>query len=339
MLLVANPAAQSGRNEERIAEARSLLDAAALDHDFLSTLPEPGRTVVAIREALAARPYRMLVAMGGDGTIADVARGLLAAGKGRELPLGLLPTGTANDLGRSFGLTSQPEQLRRNVDVLATAHETDLDAGLLTAFDDEGRELARELFFDSAGWGFTPRALRMRNQERAKVASIPVLREVYRHELLYAATALRAFGETWLEDGKFDVEVVADGERRRWEGLLDLVVKGPRVYAGMWVLDPTAQHDDGRFEVVPFAGRRDFLSKALIALDHSGAVAGDLQDLGLEHSEGLRAATIELRFSPRTPGAEVLAQVDGEEFDAGAPGRWARTTIQVLPRALRLVVP
>ena len=38
-LLVGNPAAQSGRNEERIGEARSLLDHAAIAHDFLPTEP------------------------------------------------------------------------------------------------------------------------------------------------------------------------------------------------------------------------------------------------------------------------------------------------------------
>jgi len=333
-LLVANPAAQSGRNEERIAEARSLLDAAAIDHDFLATLAEPGKTAAAVRKALRAKPCRMVIAMGGDGTIADVARGLVTARMGRKVPLGLLPTGTANDIGKSFGLSSHESQLSRNVDVLAVGNETDFDAGLLCALDAQGREIAQELFFDSAGWGFAPRALRMRNEERRMVAGIPIVREFYRDHLLYAATALKTFGESYLEDTKFDVEVVADGVRKRWEGLNDLVVKGPRIYAGMWVLDPEARHDDGLFEVIPFAGRRDWLSKALMCLDHTGSLADDLQEFGLEHAQGLKGARIELTFHMRDAGKPLPAQVDGEEFVASRAVR-----IDVLHKAIRLVIP
>ena len=332
-LLVANPAAQSGRNQERIERARGLLEKAGIAHDLLATEPE-GRTAASVRKALREKGYRMAIAMGGDGTIAEVARGLIASGQAREVPLGLLPTGTANDIGKSFGLDSSEASLERNVGSLSAGAETDLDAGLLCALDDAGQEIRQELFVDSVGWGFGPRILRTRNQERRAVESIPLVRELYRDHLLYAASAVRALGESYLSDDKFDVDVVADGKRHRWRGLNDLVVKGPRVYAGHWVLDPDSRHDDGLFEVVPFAGRRDWLSKALLYLDHSGGLEEDLHELGLRHHEGLRAARIELTLRPHAPRQPVPAQVDGEEFPSSP-----RVRVEVLPRALRLIVP
>jgi diacylglycerol kinase family enzyme len=269
--------------------------------------------------------------MGGDGTISEVARGLITSGLARQVPLGLLPTGTANDIGHSFGLSSSESALERNVDVLAVGAEVDLDAGLLTAQTLSGQR--QELFVDSVGFGFGPRILRMRNQERRLVEGIPIVRELYRDHLLYAASAVKALGESYLADDKFDVQVVADGKRLAWKNLNDLVIKGPRIYAGLWVLDPESRSDDGLFEVVPFSGRRDWLSKALLYLDHSGELEADLKELGISHSQGLRAARIEVTLTPHERG-QVPAQVDGEEFPSAD-----RFLVEVLPRALRLVVP
>ena len=332
-LLVANAAAQSGRNAERIARARELLDRAGLAHHFLPTEPE-GRTSAAVCDALETKRYSRAIAMGGDGTISDVARGLLASGLASEIALGILPTGTANDVGHSFGLESSAQALERNVEVIRAGHETGFDVSRLTAMDEEGRELRTELFVDSAGWGLGPKALRMRNEERRLVESIPVVRHLYRDHLVYASAALKAFAESYLSETKFDVDVVADGKKRRWKGLTDLVVKSPRIYAGLWVFDPTSRHDDGLVEVMPFAGRRDWLSKALLFLDHSGALAQDAQEVGLEHAQMIRASRLELTFRPRAGGGSVAAQVDGEEFQ-----QMSRVRIEVLKRALRLIVP
>jgi YegS/Rv2252/BmrU family lipid kinase len=55
---------------------------------------EPG-----LRDAEAARPDRLVVA-GGDGTVGPVAE---LAGR-LDVPLGVIPTGTANDFARAYGL-------------------------------------------------------------------------------------------------------------------------------------------------------------------------------------------------------------------------------------------
>lgn len=333
-LLVANPAAQSGRNEDRIAVARELLDRAAIAHEFLATLPE-GRTAAAVAAALKEGGCSLAIAMGGDGTLSEVARGLVDARLARKIPLGVLPTGTANDVGRSFGLGASEAALERNVDVLRAGHETDLDAARLSLLDDAGAASREHLFVDSAGWGMIPHALRMRNADRRIVEGIPIVREVYRDHLLYATSLFKALGETYLTDVKFDVDVLADGERLTWKNLTDLVVKNQRLWAGLWVLDPDSRHDDGLLDVIPFAGRRDFLSKALMYLDPTGSLSKDLAEAGLDHLPGLRAARLELTFRPRRAGRGLLdAQVDGEEFPSAR-----RVRVEALPRALRLIIP
>jgi diacylglycerol kinase family enzyme len=316
VLLVANPTAQSGRNAERIASARSLLDAAGLAHALLPTLPAGG-TIAAVRDALLAGPWTMVVAMGGDGTFSEVARGLHASGRAEQVALGMLPTGTANDQGKSFGLSADPAELARNVAVLAAGHETRLDAGRLTALDADGAAVEEALFFDSAGWGLSPRVLALRNEDRRVIEEMPVVRDVFRDHLVYAGALLRTFAESYIEDDRFTALVKTEHGTERWEGLSDLVVKGTRVYGG-----------------IPFAGRRDWLSKGMVHLETTGALASALAEVGVTHSRGVRAASIALRFDARPGALALAAQIDGEEFPATPSVR-----IEVLPRALRLVVP
>ncbi len=88
--------------------------------------------------------------------------------------------------------------------------------------------------------------LRERNAEREAVARIPILRDVYRDQLVYAGTLLRVFLDSYIVTDKFDVDVIADGKSFELTGLTDLIVKGTRIYGGAWVFDRHALHDDGK---------------------------------------------------------------------------------------------
>ena len=51
--------------------------------------------------------FSALVAVGGDGTLNQMVNGMLARDDGKRLPVGIIPTGYANDFARSLGLTSE----------------------------------------------------------------------------------------------------------------------------------------------------------------------------------------------------------------------------------------
>ena len=109
VLLVGNPTAQSGKNQERIERAARLLEKRGFRVELLATRPN-GLTTADVRERLAHEPFEIVVYMGGDGTFREVAAGLYESSKVGSVPLGMLPTGTANDQGRSFG--SRPAKRR-----------------------------------------------------------------------------------------------------------------------------------------------------------------------------------------------------------------------------------
>jgi diacylglycerol kinase family enzyme len=328
-LLVGNPTAQSGKNQERIDEALQLLRAEGIPADFLSTLPD-GKTVEAVRAAVEAKRYAVVVAMGGDGTFREVAAGLYASSRREEVALGMLPTGTANDQGRSFGLLAGKGALELNVSVLRAAHETRLDVGVYR----EGGASKAEYFFDSCGWGLSARVLAQRNKDRAVVEQLGPLKELYRDQAVYAGAFLKTFFESYVVDDKFRVVATLDGQRVELDGLTDLIVKNTRVYAGAWVFDETSRHDDGIFELVPFVGKLDWTSKAIRDLEVVPLNEEMLEQVGLEHSKTLRASTMDLELYAPEGGVPLAAQLDGEEWPAHP-----RVRIEVAARGLRLIVP
>jgi diacylglycerol kinase family enzyme len=330
LLLVGNPTAQSGQNRERIELALGFFAAAGVRAELLPTLPG-GATQGAVRDALEAGAYRTVVAMGGDGTFREVAAGLYACRRRDDVALGMLPTGTANDQGKSFGLGASPAALERNVAVVCAGRETRLDVGVLRA---GGPGAAPDYFFDSAGWGLSARVLARRNLDRAAVEAFGPLKEFYRDHAVYAGALLRTLLESYVTDDKFRATATLDGRPLALEGLTDLVVKNTRVYAGAWVLDRSSRHDDGAFELVPFRGRRDWASKAIVDLDGNPVTEEMLNQVGIEHSKPIRASSFELELSAPDGGAPLAAQLDGEEWPASP-----RVRIDVDPRALRLIVP
>lgn len=329
-LLVANPTAQSGRAQKQIDEALVILKGAGIAADLVATQPE-GKTIAAVQEALTAGSYRVVIAMGGDGTFREVAAGLYTSGRREDVVLGMLPTGTANDQGRSFGLEHDEDALERNIDVIRAGRETRLDVGIYRAGDENA---PADYFFDSCGWGLSARVLAQRNKDRAAVEALGPLKELYRGQAVYAGAFLKKFLESYVIDDKFRVVGSLDGQRLELDGLTDLIVKNTRVYASAWVLDDTAHHDDGIFELVPFVGKLDWTSKAIRDLDVVPLNEGMLEDIGLEHSKTLRASTMDLTFVEHEGGAPLATQLDGEEWPADH-----HVHIQVVKQGLRLIVP
>jgi diacylglycerol kinase family enzyme len=65
----------------------------------------------AAADAACSARFDAVIAAGGDGTVHDVASGLL----GSPVPLGIIPMGTANVFAREIGLPSSPDHIARTL--------------------------------------------------------------------------------------------------------------------------------------------------------------------------------------------------------------------------------
>jgi len=325
-LLVGNPSAQSGEAARSIARAAELLAARGIDVRVLHTEPE-GRTPGLVARVIAERPPAAVLSLGGDGTFNEVARGILESG--RDVPMGLFPMGTANDQGKSFGIAAGPASLEAQADIVARGHVRRIDVGKIRALAGD-TVVAEGTFFDSASFGLAPDVLAARNRDREDVKQIPLLAMLYRDQAVYVGAALDRVLGSFVEPMKFDAVVDTDGVEQPFRGLTDLAVNATHLFAAEWVLERRAEPDDGLFELVTVASRREWLER----------VVGDLaknpfrpEALGLALPAHRAASRFSLRFY--RPGREgVASQIDGEEWVAGD-----HFEIAVLPRALALIVP
>lgn len=332
-LLVGNPASRQGRGAERIGLARELMSRRGLAHELRSTDPDGG-TAEMVAAAIIDEGFETVVCLGGDGTFNQVAKGVCLSGASERVRIGLLPSGTANDQGKSFGLSAKPKELERNVDVLAEGHETRLDVGEVEARADNGTVLRRDLFFDSLGWGLSAAILQFRNRELDTVKSIPVWRDMYRDHMVYIRAAVRELALNWVTRDRFTAEIEVDGEVHVLGDLTDMVVSNTLLYAGEWMIAPEAGHDDGKLEIATFRGTRDWTSKLIVSHKRVPLTEEMLNRIGVSHSPILQGSSLQVQILRPNVDKRLPSQIDGEEFVQSD-----HFGITVHERLLRLIVP
>lgn len=190
-----------------------------------------------IAEELAGDPGEIVVVAGGDGTVGRVAFALA----GREVPIAVLPLGTANNVARHLGLDADP---RRVVAGLRGGRRRRLDLGRASGPD------GQRPFLEGVGIGLFARRLEAasRGEEPTDFAS---RRDELRHDLrvlLATLDRLRPDELTLRLDG-----VDLSGRYLLVEALnLDAV--GPRLS-----LAPDADPGDGQLDLVlvPAERRRE----------------------------------------------------------------------------------
>jgi len=325
-LLVVNRTARSGAAAARVEAALEALAEVGVRALRMET-SAGGGTVDAVAERLREGAWAGVLAMGGDGTFHEVANGLLRSG--RSLPFGLLPAGTGNNQARSLAIPL--DDLRAAAAIIAAGRTVPLDGAWVQAWDDFGERVGEAWSFDSIGFGFSARALHFRFEDKARVEQVPVLKDVWRDELVYAGATARALLGAYVEDHRFDAEVRSEDGTTLYENLHDLIVNNTRTYARAWVLDPTGAHDDGLFELLPVRGLDDWAAHAVVNLD--GSPLRDWFDVGPDPTL-VRGARFDITLFDRPLEPPIPMQVDGEPWPAAR-----RVRVAVRKGALEVLAP
>jgi len=88
-------------------------------------LAHPTKEAVPIAKKAVKNGYSTVIAMGGDGTISAVIRGIA----GSKVHLGIIAAGTENDIATSLGI---PPELKEACALIASDHTRDLDLGIIS---------------------------------------------------------------------------------------------------------------------------------------------------------------------------------------------------------------
>jgi len=221
MIVVFNPTA-GRRRQGRLRDMLAALAARGVVAEVRETAAPGDATRIA--RAAAAAGAGLVVAAGGDGTIAEVAEGLQAT----SAQLGILPLGTANVLAHELALPQRPDALAA---LLAGGAPRWLRPGRARFADGSTR-----LFVQMLGLGF----------DAAVVAGLDLRLKRRLGRGAYVLQSLRELPRYPFPP----CQVLLDGQAH--DAASVIVTKG-RLYAGQYLLAPAARPDAPGFHVALFA--------------------------------------------------------------------------------------
>ncbi|NLY77110.1 MAG: diacylglycerol kinase family lipid kinase [Tissierellia bacterium] len=153
ILFIVNPIAGGGRTRSLIPMIDEKMQEKEVDYKIVLTSGPKDATLLA-REYLD-RGYEKIVAVGGDGTVNEVALGVVDYGRGS---LAIIPSGTGNDLARSLNI---PQEADKAIDLILNGQEKSIDIG---AVNDK-------FFFNIASIGFDAETVKTNEKVKHKVKS------------------------------------------------------------------------------------------------------------------------------------------------------------------------
>ncbi len=220
-VIIVNPTAGRGRAGREIEAVKGLL--AESGHSWAWCVTKAAGDAERMAREAAQEGVPLVVAMGGDGTVYEVANGVL----GSETALGLIPFGTGNDLARTLGLFGDTPCACRT---LTEGRTLALDVGVM---EGQGTGGPRR-FLVVAGTGFVADVAATVNRGVKFLSGAAAY-------VWGAVTTLRRFTP-------FHLTLTVDGETMETEAMFLAVANTPLTGGGMR-LCPGACVDDGVLEV------------------------------------------------------------------------------------------
>lgn len=298
-VFLVNPASANGSTGRRWPELARRAAAAGLEGATLFS-ERQGHLAELAREA-ALDGAELLVVVGGDGSVNEVANGL--AGLGRQPEVAIVPRGTGWDFSRTFGI---PRKVDDAVHVALEGDVRTIDVGRVSYRAWDGSD-ATASFANVASAGMSG-AIAKRANETSKALG-------GKASYLWATFAVFSGWEAT------EIEVVVDDVRRTGR-MFDVVVANGRFFGGGLQICPEAQPDDGLFDVLTIG---DVTKRDLVQ-----TMPKMYRGTHLPHpkAELLRGSSVTVTSETPLP-----IELDGEQ-----PGT-TPVTFEVAAAALRLRVP
>lgn len=255
---------------------------------------------------------KFIIACGGDGTINEVANGILDSGK--DVELGVLPSGTGGDFRRSIQM---PESSRDAALALKNGRTRTIDVGRIT-FQNFNDETETRYFLNVSSFGLAASII-----DRVKTSTslnwLPL--DAIRGPASFALSTLQEVFE--LETIQLLVRI--DGRKEKPLVSVNFCVANARYFGGGMMIAPEAKLADGFLDVINVGD----INSARILLHALSLYRGT--HLDLPEVKGILAKRIEVR--PQDEKKEVDIEIDGE-----LPGKLP-AIYEVVPNALKLCVP
>lgn len=309
-LIIVNPKSAAGSTESRWAKIASDLAShfGAFQVEFTR---KQGDGITLAKEA-AERGVKFIIACGGDGTINEVANGILESGKDAEL--GVLPSGTGGDFRRTLEMPSSAREAAKGLREGVTKK---IDVGHLTFVSHENKEISR-YFLNVSSFGLSASIIE-RVKTKNKLEWLPG--ELLRGKATFALSTLQEV----LELEYVTVRVKIDDQPEKSLNTINFAVANSRFFGGGMKIAPDAKLNDGFFDIINIGD----IKTAKVLLNAYKLYNGT----HLELKEVKTTLAKKIEVSPADQKQIILLETDGE-----LPGRLP-AIFEIVPDALKVRVP
>jgi len=295
-VVIVNPASAGGGTGEAWPQVAS--DLRSHFGSFRVLFTKKRGDAAALAGEAARKGAKLIIACGGDGTVSEVANGILSSGK--DVELGILPSGTGGDFRRTLEIPSRSRDAAR---VLRTGRTVRIDVGRVSFIDNNGAEAMR-YFVGVASCGMSTKVIERVKADGISFAS-SLLQTAIRHEAIRLVVQL-------------------DDAHDRQLTVSNLCIANARYFGGGMKIAPDAKLTDGKFDVVgvgDLSALKIFTSAPRVYLGSH-----------LSMPEVSHALARKVTVRPADRDKEVALEIDGE-----LPGRLP-ATFQIIPEALQVRV-
>jgi len=262
--LIANPGA--GKLEEspkQLELAARYLQGHGIEVNV--ALAKPKEEATPLAKQAVKDGYDMVIAMGGDGTLEAVLRGMV----GRKTPMGIIPTGTQNNIAKSLGI---PTDMEEACALIASRHVRKLDVGQVKVKN--GKKL---FFFELTAIGLVaalyPKANKLVDGQLSKLKDV-------------ALTLIH-------QEPDPEVFLTLDDESKIKVNTMLVVVSNAPMFGANFLVAPDASLKDGFLDVSVYPG---FSKTELLAYYTQIRAEGFSAN---EKVQRYRASKLEIKTNPK----------------------------------------
>jgi len=299
---IVNPASANKATGKQWPAVSAQIREMGVEHDTRLT-SAPGDATRLAADALR-RGAKSVIAVGGDGTLNEVANGFFVdGGPAADVAMGLLPFGTGGDFRRTLGI---PIDLEGAAAAIKSRNLRPVDVGEI----------------EMTGLDGNPYRRRFINIADAGIGGVVVERVNRTSKALGGRISFQYAALMTLLTYKPQPVAVKTAEKE-WAGKAqNVVVANCQYFGGSMHVAPQAQPDDGLFDVIVFGDIARFDAiKSMNSIYKA-------QHVHNPKVQAWRSAKVELTSEER-----VLVDVDGEMCGT------LPATFTVLPKALQVIVP
>ncbi len=312
-LVIVNPASADGATRENWPKIAS--DLRTHFGAFTVAFTEAVGHARQLAAAAAKQGTKLIIACGGDGTISEVANGIIEANS--EAELGILPGGTGSDFRRTIGIPTNIAAAARS---LRDGRTRIIDAIRVTFVNENGERETR-YSINVASFGMSTAVLdRAASGEARKWIPAFAPRKLS-SKLSYAAATV----QTTLSSSPTEVSVQLDEHAERRLRIAEFCVANARYYGGGMKIAPEAKCDDGLLDIVTIGDASSFRILANAPRLYFGA--------HLRMNEVTHSLARQVVARPVNKKQEVRVELDGEVL-----GRLP-ATFEIAPRVLKVRYP